>query len=493
MSSQKELEQHLAAEENASLLPHLFGQRLYPWQKKFIESTNKQVFVVAANQIGKSSIQIKKMIQWATSPQHWKNLWPEWANIPRILWYLYPSSGVATVEFEKKWVTEFLPRGKMKDDPVYGWKDEYKGGFIQAVHFNNGVSIYFKTYSQNVQDLQTGTVHYIGCDEELDESLWPELQLRLAHTDGYFSCVFTATQGQDFWREAMEVHGHGERFPDALKMQISMYDCLTYCDGTKSFWTEERIQRIKNSCKSEAEILRRVYGKFVLDSGLKYQSFSRTQNIISPVTIPSDYNVFVGIDVGSGIDNHPSAIVFVAAAPDFKSGFLFKGQRFDNMETTASDVVTLFQQMRSEINLPISAVFYDHSSKDLATISARMNESFMPAEKSHPIGEQYLNVLFKNKMLKCFDTPELAPLYTELSMLKQATPKNQAKDDFCDALRYSITKIPWDFSVINGIPILPERERTETEMRRDMFFQEQEVGYDVIREMESIQELHDIW
>ncbi len=225
MSKSKELELLSSTEETTSLLPHLYGQRMYPWQKLFAESTNKQIFICSANQIGKSSIQIKKMIQWATSPQYWKNLWPAWANTPRQFWYLYPSSGVATVEFEKKWVPEFLPRGKMKDDPVYGWTDEYKAGFIQACHFKTGVTIYFKTYSQNTQDLQTSTAHYIGFDEELPESLYSEIQLRLVHSEGYLSGVFTPTLGQEFWREAIEVRGYKERFPDALKLQVSMYDC----------------------------------------------------------------------------------------------------------------------------------------------------------------------------------------------------------------------------------------------------------------------------
>lgn len=491
MNSNKELEKLLTLEERTSLLPHLYGQRLYTWQKDFIESTNKQIFVCSANQIGKSSIQIKKMIQWATSPHLWKMLWPPWADTPRSMWYLYPTSGVATVEFEKKWVPEFLPRGKMKDDPVYGWKEEYRGGFIQALHFNTGVSLYYKTYSQNTQDLQTNTAHYIGFDEELPEEIYSEIQLRLAHTEGYFSGVFTPTLGQEFWREAIEVKGYKERFPDALKMQISMYDCLLYADGTKSFWTEERIQRIKNACKSEQEIQRRVYGRFVLDSGLKYPSFSRDSNVIKPLDIPKDFNVFIGVDSGSGGDNHPSAVTFVAVAPDFKRGYVFKGRRFDNQITTASDLVTLVQQMKAEVTHPISAIFYDHAATDLREIAARMGESWIPAEKSHAIGEQALNVLFKNKILSIFDLEELHPLCVELSMLKMSTAKNMAKDDYVDSLRYGTSKIPWDWSVISGeIPII-KQEKSEIQLRREAFFSPQEVNFDMGEEFEAWNELYE--
>lgn len=491
MTHNKELDLLLSTEEKTSLLPHLYGQRMYAWQKTFAESTNKQIFICSANQIGKSSIQIKKMIQWATSPHLWKYLWPEWAAVPRQFWYLYPSAGVATVEFEKKWIPEFLPRGKMKDDPIYGFKDEYKGGFVQSCHFNSGVTIYFKTYSQNTQDLQTSTAHYIGFDEELPEDLYSEIQLRLVHAEGYLSGVFTPTLGQEFWREAIEVRGYKERFPDALKMQVSMYDCLMYADGTKSFWTEERIQRIKNACKSDAEIQRRVYGRFVLDSGLKYPSFNRDVNIISPITIPSDFNVYIGVDLGSGGDNHPSACVFVAISPDFKKGYIFKGRRFDNQITTASDIVTMVQQMRAMVPNPVNAIFYDHAATDLREIASRMGESWVPAEKSHAIGEQALNVLFKNKMLQMFDLDELQPLAVELSMLKAATPKNQAKDDYCDALRYAVSKIPFDWSVISGEKIIMPYQKTEIELRREAFNSPQEVAYDMAEEFEAWNQLYE--
>lgn len=490
MSKKKELEKLLSVEEKTNLLPHLYGQRLYKWQKEFAESTNRKVFICSANQIGKSSVQIKKMIQWATSPHLWPKLWPEWANTPRIFWYLYPSSGVATVEFEKKWIPEFLPRGTMKDDPIYGWKDEYRSNFIQAINFNTGVSFYFKTYSQNVQDLQTGTVHYIGFDEEMPEEIYSELQLRLAHTEGYLSGVFTPTLGQEFWREAIEVRGYKERFPDALKMQVSMYDCLLYEDGTASFWTEERIQRIKNACKSEAEIQRRVYGRFVLDSGLKYPSFNRDANIIRPIAIPSDYYVYIGVDYGSGGDNHPSAVTFIAVAPNYSKGYIFKGRRFDNQVTTASDIVTIVQQMRAEVPNPVSAIFYDHACTDMREIASRMGESWIPAEKSHVIGEGYLNVLFKNKMLSIFDIPELEPLATEFCMLKQSTAKNMAKDDYIDSARYCVSKIQFDWGVILGEKIIPTYVKSETELRREMFNNApQEISYDVGEEIEMWNEL----
>jgi hypothetical protein len=161
----KTLEQKLELQEG---LPHLYGFPWYPWAREFFESQHKYNFLCAANQISKSSTQIRKAIHWATE----QSLWPKlWKSKPLQFWYLYPTAEVATVEFEKKWVPEFLPRGKYKDDPIYGWKADYIKDSIQAIHFNSGVSIYFKSYAQKTANLQTGTVWVIWADEEMPQVL----------------------------------------------------------------------------------------------------------------------------------------------------------------------------------------------------------------------------------------------------------------------------------------------------------------------------------
>lgn len=310
--------------------------------------------------------------------------------------------------------------------------------------------------------------------------------MRLAATDGYFSAVFTPTLGQEFWRESLEVKGYKERFPKAFKKQVSMYDCLYYEDGTPSFWTKERIGQIEASCKSQAEIQRRVYGRFVMDSGLRYPGFQPSINLIEPVEIPNDFAVYIGVDSGSGgRHNHPAAITAVAISPNFQKGLVFKGRRFDGVTTTASDLVEFVRAMKAEIKNPIYGIFYDHAAHDLGEISARMGDPWIHAEKSHLIGEQILNVGFKNKMLQIFNTEELAPLVSELKSVRIDTPKTLAKDDFIDSLRYAVTKAPWDWSAIGPqAETMTARQLTVNEERKKFFQNDFErddgsIGYEI--------------
>lgn len=450
-------------------LPHLHGWPWYPWAKRFFESTNHYNFLCAANQISKSSTQIRKCIDWATNTDKWPMLWRQ---RPLQFWYLYPTRDVATIEFEKKWVPQFLPKGSFKEHPKFGWREKYQDQKIYALHFHSGVSVYFKTYGQDVKDLQTGTVDAMFLDEELPEELYSELNMRITASNGYFHMVFTATLGQEFWRETIEERGKNEKFPLAFKEQISMYDCLEYEDGSQTPWSKERIEEITRSCKNTAEIQRRVYGRFVVDGGLKYPCFERERNLKEGHPLPRDWKIYAGVDIGGGGEGHPSAIVFVGVSPDYKKGRVFRGWRGDHLQTTASDVFHKFTELKE--NLVCTGQFYDWHNKDFGTIATRLGEPFVAAEKSHDLGEQVLNTLFKNEMLIIYDEPELRKLAAELCTLKKETHKTKAKDDFSDALRYAVTKIPWDWSALQGKSLTPKKGLNH----REREIQERRAGFE---------------
>ncbi len=448
-------------------LPFLYGWKWYQWARDFFESTEKLNFLCAANQVSKSTTQIRKCLDWATNTDKWPRLWPN--NRPVQFWYLYPTSAQANVEFLTKWLP-LLPKGKYKEHPVYGWQDEKKQGNIYAIHFNSGVHIFFKSYAQDVQALQTGTCDAIFCDEELPVDLYDELIFRISASDGYFHMVFTATLGQEFWRLVIEPgENEEEKLPEAWKRVVSMYDCQVYEDGTPSHWTDEKIQQVKNRCKTHNEILKRVYGRFVMDdAGRKYEAFDIKKHVKPRAPVPAGWYCYSGIDVGGGGTSHPGAIVFVHVAPDFRSGRVTHGWHGEGLgDTTAGDIYNKSEELKRVHGLKPVLQSYDWGSKDFRVIADRAGGGYIAAEKDHTIGEQFINVLFKNGMLTIDDTPELQKLGTQLSSLRKDTPKNKAKDDYADGLRYSVTNIPWDWSCITGAPPdgaeAPKPERAETE------------------------------
>jgi phage terminase large subunit-like protein len=403
---------------------------------------------------------------------------------------LYPTQKQVNAEFETKW-KQFLPRNGYEFDSEFGWeveKDSKKN--IIAIHFRSGVHVYFKTYSQNENALQSGTVDALFCDEELPFELYSELMFRISASSGYFHMVFTATLGQEEWRRAMEPKDADDEFlPGAFKKTVSLYDAMHYEDGTASHWTAEKIAEVRARCSTQQEIDKRVYGRFVVLGGRKCEAFDIKRHMRAHHPIPRSWLIYGGADPGSGGDaGHPAAICFVAVRPDYRAGRVFMGWRGDGITTTSGDVVDKYIEMKKSKNLFCTGQYYDWADKDFWVIADRKGEHFEKAEKGHEAGEEILNTLFKNDMLLIYDDSELGKLGGEISSLLRSTPKNKAKDDFYDALRYTVTKIPWDFSFVGGEladqPESPQEVLTpmqiEVRERRQRFMEGESSGDDEI-------------
>src|SRR5690606_29256011 len=232
--------------------------------------------------------------------------------------------------------------------------------------------------------------------------------------NGYFRMVFTATIGQQLWYDAMEKRGTPqEKFPTAKKMSISMYDCMFYEDGAPSHITEEYIKKAIAMCKTEAEVQKRVMGRFAVEEGLKYASFSRKNNVVRRAQVPISWPVYVGVDIGSGGEGHPASIVMVAVSPDYTNAVVFAGWRGDKDEnTTDTDIFDKLNYLldREGVVGRTAAIFYDYHSKNFGLICERKGLSVLKADKSHETGASVLNVLFKNERLQIFDILELQGL-----------------------------------------------------------------------------------
>lgn len=475
-------------------LPHLFAFKFYPWQRKVWDANNREIFVCAANQLGKSTIAIRKNIRLATDPTLWPKFWP---NLPRgrapnLFWYFYPTMPLAQTQFETSW-EYLLPRGEFKNHPQFGWTSEKDKGFVQKIRFNTGVQIQFKSYSMKVRDLQAASVYHVTADEEMPVEYWPELSARRNATEGHFLMVFTATLGQHHWLLTMEPPTkEDEKHKDALKISASLYDSQFYDDGTPSGWTKDKIKNAIDNCPTDAEIQRRVMGRFVRSSGLRVESFDHERNRSEPHPIPRSWSYYGAVDPGSGGQSgHPAAMVIVAVNADCTEGRVIKARRMDGIPTAASDILDEFRKLKQ--GLTLTQQVYDWAAKDFFTIASRQGEPFSPAEKGRDAGFVLLNTLFKRGMLKIQrGDAELDKLVYELSTLGIDADKKSisTQDDLVDALRYAVMAVPWKFPKEFSTNVegelaeegKPEREMTESERRRLWFMGGQKKAEDDIME-----------
>lgn len=446
----KQLEEQILLREG---LPHLFGFRLYQWQADFINTKNKNAFICSSNQVGKTFAQGIRLINLATCVDTWDQ-W--WSHKPTNAWYLLPSKEMAEAVIDLKWRLDLLPRESFKDHRTYGWKINKAHGGINYVEFNSGFRIYIKSYSMGAAVLQSGSCDYVAFDEELPWDLYSELNARRMATDGYLSGVMTPTSGQEEWRRVFEVRGEKEIFPHAYKKQISIFDCQQFTDGTKSRWTEARIQEVIDSCSSDSEVQRRVYGRFVKSTGLLYPHFSIKNNVKPPHDINfSSGFIYTGVDPGAGKTtpgSHPTAICFVWVSPELDKARVFTSWLSpEGVETESRTILEQYQKMKG--TKVCAGEYYDWKNKDFEIVARGAGYSFQRAEKGRDLGHQMINMLFKTGALIIYDNEENQPLIRELMSLGVDEKKTEASDDAIDAMRYAITSIPFNWELITDLKI----------------------------------------
>lgn len=503
MSVEKRLEILREKKRIREGLPHLYGFDLYPYQKEFIEQTFEWSFLCCANQLGKTTAMLIKLVTLATDQKLWKKCW---VDRPKTLIYFLPNQKLHDENARTKWM-DVLPRGDFKYDDYYGWEWEKRGKNHLAINFKNGTKIILLSYGQKVDNLQNISAHVICFDEEPSHHIVPEVQIRtaaikVAKTNsskafgGFKIFGFTATKSQKYFKDILEGVGDQEKMPvsngNVWKKQVSLYDCQHHISGEPSQWTDEKIAAVIKSLPTEADIKRRVFGKFQISAGLVYQSFDSTKNVLETrLKIPDTYRYYAGIDYGGGGTSHPSAIVLVAVNSRYNQAYVTDVWIGQGEITTADDVVEKYIAMTR--NKTITQAFYDWGAKDLHTFAIRKGIQLFKANKDHKIGESVLNSLFKSETLKIInDTVFSTQLINEFLSFNTAVAKRVADDHGIDALRYAVSSIPWDFSNLDGRKELkevletthnPNSVMTRTG-RRTMFSREGDHtdGYDEQRE-----------
>lgn len=442
--------------------------KLYTWQQQFVRTRERLAFITAANQIGKSSIQILKVLNLAWRPE----LWPSYfgKKTPRLFIYLYPDKETATDEFLTKWMPYMT---KDPEDPNYGYKAEFQSKQINRIIFSTGLTLTFKFYSQAPQNIQAATADYVGMDEECPETHWDELMVRTQSTrlagSGMVSMVFTATLGQAYLYDTMERRGSPkEKFKKAFKNQISLYDCLSYADGSPNPNLTVKIieEDIIPTYSSQNEIDKRVFGRFVKDSGLLFDFNEELNTEPYDWEMVKDWMFFTGVDFGcGGTWGHSSAIALLAVDPSWSQVRVVKSYHSQKLRMTQGDLLETFKKRFQKYGAHNS---FDGGATDFGELAMRESVPFVPAEKSHDVGIGLLNTLFKTGQLKIFTGPDSWDnqiIVQEFMQVDSDTPKNKRVDDGTDAVRYAIASQAVRITPMKTLKQVQEQTITHPRMR----------------------------
>jgi hypothetical protein len=346
-----------------------------------------------------------------------------------------------------------MPRPALQNDQRYGWKANFDNKkSIESVKFASGVTIYFRNYSQSPTALQGISADAVFLDEECPEAHFDELlvraQARQVEGSGYVSMCFTATLGQLYLYKCMELQGTDqETFIGAWKRQISAFDCLRYADGTPSgLWTKKFIeQELIPKYRTNAEVQRRIYGRFIKTGGLLFEDFDMERNTESyGDTDTAGWSTYCGIDFGAGGEyGHCSAIILAKVDPSYTKARIVKSWSSKKVRMTQADLLVQYQMISSDHENVIT--YADWSATDFFEFASRESVAINKAEKRHEIGVNLLNTCFRDGQLKIWMGDEAGDnhlLIQELRSISEDTPKNKRIDDMTDALRYCLSLCP---------------------------------------------------
>lgn len=166
-------------------------------------------------------------------------------------------------------------------------------------------TLYFRSYEQGRENLQSITADYVYCDEEPPQDVYAELMARLTATKGHFAMAFTPLKGltplvQEYWNRT-----------DLSKELF----CMSIYEVDHIAKDPEKLAQIKSNYSglSESEREARMMGIPAMGSGTVYPVSDEVLKC-DAFSIPSSWKRVAGLDFGRG--DHPIACVWLAFSPE---------------------------------------------------------------------------------------------------------------------------------------------------------------------------------
>lgn len=267
-------------------------------QLGFLSSTAQTRMVFGGNQSGKSMSMAKEVDYWLNEDHPYQ-------ATPKAPQIYCVSANYRTLQMGLwRHLKAFLPE----------WQVEKMGPNVNQYQLpsflimKNGAQCWFLS-GQGAEEarkiIQAAELDLVVVDEEVDASLWEEIQVRLLAREG--RVVFGATLViSEPW--VLDLEDRAE----SGDPNVQAFRFSTYRAAEVGHVSKKQIKEIETLCNEDDRAVR-LLGKSRRSEALVYSEFGR-QHVVEPFPIPKEWARYVGIDPGW----RTFAVVFVAVAPDGK-------------------------------------------------------------------------------------------------------------------------------------------------------------------------------
>lgn len=266
----------------------------HPKQLKFHMMPQSVKSFVGGNRSGKTMASMYEAA-WTATGFH-----PFWENSPeppvkiRVCGPDYPT---VIERVNLPMIKKILPPGS------YNWRKE-----ARTLELVNGSEIFFQSYDQTLDKYGGQSLHLIIEDEEPPERIHNENLMRILDTDGRLIMAYTPIFGISWSFD--KIFMNEEKDPETGLPAIGKVFVKT---RDNPYISNRAIQKLKLQIKDPAELEARLEGAYFSKSGLCIPQFDRDIHVVSPLMIPPQTQIVMGIDHHT---RNPEAVVMIKVDTD---------------------------------------------------------------------------------------------------------------------------------------------------------------------------------
>lgn len=220
-------------------------------QQKFLDSKAKIKALFGGNQFGKTTTgafaAIKDCIE---NPNHH--------------WWAGSETNDLSIKVQQFKINAMLPRDEVESSVIYSSTRGFRNG---VVTFKNGSTISFKTFAQERERWQGGTLHGIWLDEEPGYDIFEECLPRLVAHNGQLMFTMTSLCG---FTKIVEFLLHGDKSQGVEVFFGSTWENSTEFGGALD---PEAIATLENRYDDPDERKARIHGIPSPKSGIVFKTF----------------------------------------------------------------------------------------------------------------------------------------------------------------------------------------------------------------------------
>lgn len=195
-------------------------------------------------------------------------------------------------------LSQWLPLSELKGG---SWSTAFQKG-KRTLTLNNGSTVEFMGYEQDLEKFAGTSRHFVHYDEEPPQSIFTENQARLVDTGGSSWITMTPVEGMTWVYD--EIYLKAKEGSDVFGVvEVDMTE--------NPHLSQSEIDRFL-SMLSKDERKARIHGTFVAIGGLVYKRFNTDVHVIPQMVPPLDWEWYVSLDHGY---NNPTAILWHAVSP----------------------------------------------------------------------------------------------------------------------------------------------------------------------------------